>query len=217
MLNWLELDRRIPWMPFEPGDSYGSKRTIVGTGKSWSLEVGQPGVHWSETYKPGGDFVVRVTSEEMGWIRKAFTHADMFEDIDRKLRWDAQYLRGTLMPALVDVIATGRAPEEKAAELPSRVPGLVPSAFLAASQCLALCEHRRYRGFEPRGGRYLPTYFMMGIAWETWGSTEAIVEHRKGLPGLRRLRRRFGHEPSLDVVLKGTDTHAYREGHSAAT
>jgi hypothetical protein len=200
-MDWTSLDSLIPWVSYRQGDVMGARSTVVAVTGSWGIEVGQPGVHWDQTYEPGGDYVIRVTSRATGWRRHAFTHVDLFEDIEAKRRADEAFTTQALMPALIGVIAEGRDPDAAPIDDASPVSGLEPRALLVASQCLALCEHRRFRDYEPAGGRCLPARYAVGIAWGHWSAARAAAVVRSGLRGLYRLRRDLGREPTFRDVL----------------
>jgi hypothetical protein len=203
-MDWDTLNNFIPWITFAPGRPYGSIQKVIGTGNTWGVEIGQPGHHWNQTYKPGGDFVIRVTSMAANWPRHPFTHVDLIEDLDAKTRRDGAYMKDVFLPALIQTVANG---EDPVALFPSIhsvtvLPGLEPEVLLLASQCLAICEFRRFWWKEPTGGRCLPARFAVGIVSGCWSATRVVAVHRSGWSGLWSLRDNLGHEPSFQDVLR---------------
>jgi hypothetical protein len=168
------------------------------------VAVRQPGVHWSATKdllvrRPGGDFVVEITDPVAGWARRHFRHKDLFEDIAGKVRSDPVMMRTSFAPALVSIVAEGSDP--LSFTFGRGLPGLQVGTLLVASQCLALCEHRRYPEFEPVGGRALPARFSLGIIFDRWTWQEAARVEHSGRRGLHWLRERYSREPSFTAVL----------------
>jgi hypothetical protein len=208
-MDWNELDRTVPWIVPVPSGALHTRSLVIYEAKTSLVRVALPGRHHADTYMPGGDFVVQVDSaggttlSGASWEGRQFSHVDLFEDFERKAEFDAAYMQSRFAPALVQVVAEGEDPVRIAQQLDnSALPGLEVVTSLVASQCLALAEHRRYRRYEPRGGRCLPARFALGIIFRTWRASSAAGVQRKGAQGLQRLRREAGRdEPSFEAVL----------------
>lgn len=199
-MKWDELDAFVPFGRM--GDLH-TEQLDIAQGRDWTVRLLLPGKYQSKTTPPGGDFVVRVSSESAKWTDKAFKHSDLFADLAAKRRVHHAWLAASLAPALVRVVAEGADTDEVAPESPAGMPGLTPDAYLVASQALALAESRRYARFESRGGgRYLPARFSLGIMFGNWEGGDATRVQKQGLPGLEELRNRHGQEPGFEEVLR---------------
>ncbi len=206
-MDWNELNRHIPWVT--PEQAAGQDvDTIVfdeGVRKVW---VRQPGRHWEQTYKPGGDFQVRVDSPRAQtlakeeWKAHGFSHSALFDDFEIKADADPQSMQTRFAPAFVEVVAEGADPEVFHDQLPDDLPGLEPLVALVSSQCLALAEHRRYRQYEPATGRCLPLRIGLGIIFGMWDASRASNYQRRGRGALAILRGvSKSREPTLHEVL----------------
>lgn len=151
-----------------------------------------PGRHSNETDPIGGDFVVCVDDEGMGWVAHQFTHTDIFLDIEVKAAYSGGILT-RFMEHYRDVVAEGLDPEPIDTAPFEGLPGIHPKTFLYAVQCLSIAEHRRFHKFEDRfGGRFLPLRFGLGIAEGLWTAADAAAVQRRGRPGVEMLERKNG-------------------------
>lgn len=205
-LNWSDLNLNIPFIT--PEEAPEPVDTVVYQDGPRRVLVTQPGRHWNQTYRPGGDFHVQVDSPTAqtlareAWQRHGFSHAALFDDFEIKSDVDPEGMRTRFAPALVEVIAEGVDPETFAGQLPDDLPGLEPLIGLIASQCLALAEHRRYRQYEPATGRCLPLRIALGIIFGCWDASRASNYQRRGRGALAILRGvSKSREPSLQEVL----------------
>lgn len=167
----------------------GGKKHILEHSPYNAVHLAFPGVHAEDTDPIGGDFVVMVDDEDLGWARHQFTHNDIFSDLQDKTE---QYPTDAadLMKDYQRVVN---------GEDPNRLPirfyaldwvGLNPTTFLYAVQCLAVAEHRRYAKFEPKGGgRYLPARFASGIVAGAWNKTDCANMQKRGRPGVEILEK----------------------------
>lgn len=176
----------------------GPKNYILTMQPYNAITLAMPGRHQKDTETSGGDFVVMVDDEEMGWVSHKFTHTDIFLDFENKafkLNEGAQ----DLMRSYTKVIE-GADPAKFDYEQ-GEFPGIHPQTLLFAVQCLAVAEHRRYARFESQfGGRYLPFRFAAGIVEGLWTARDAIDRQRRGRPGVEWLEKDYG-IPVLTKVL----------------
>jgi hypothetical protein len=151
------------------------------------ITLAMPGRHADQTTPPGGDFVVMVTDDTLGWDKHQFKHDDIFLDVELKRRGDhARLLMDYYYSAVHHNIDIGY-------DRWVPVQGLIPHKFLQAVQCLAVAEHRRYARYEPKlGGKYLPLRFAAGIADGKWTAGQAMEKQKKGRPGVEWLERENG-------------------------
>ena len=205
-MDWDELGRHIPWIS-GAGRRLYEEKTPVYDGEGWMVAVSQPGKEWNRTTPPGGDFAIRihapadVSPTGRSWEARTFTHIDLFLDVEAKTRFDSGFARETVGRGLAAIVR-GEDPMGLTLRRPGAPPGLPIRALLCASQCLALCEHRRYKKFEPLGGRYLPARFALGIVFDLWTAGQAADVVWDGRRGLERLRAAVGRsEPALEEVL----------------
>lgn len=208
-MDWDHLNEAVGFAVPTPQTPLHSRNLLVHRGQGKEVWVARPGRHWNETYAPGGDFVVSVMSSSATtlagevWDEHKFTHADLFHDFESKVSAQPAFMRDTFAPALVRVTAEGADAEVLASTLSiPQLPGLEVSVVLVASQCLALAEHRRYRAYEPSGGRCMPTRFAIGIIFGIWSASYAANVQKSGARGLNQLRREARRaEPTFEVVL----------------
>jgi len=209
MVKWSKLSRTIPWHPQATASLHSISTVIAESKRSGArVAVKQPGVHSGETGqihgvelvpRLGGDFVIEIKDPAANWDARRFRHVDLFADFNLKAEADRSFVKRQLAPALIRVVGEGADPLEP---LPAaNLPGLQIGTLLVASQCLALCEHRRFAQFEPVGGRALPARYVLGIIWEVWSIGEAIRVEHSGRRGLLYLREQHGREPAFSTVL----------------
>jgi hypothetical protein len=180
-----KLNEMIPYVQ-------GGKQKILRMSPYNAITLRMPGRHAGDTEKPGGDFVVCVDDEDMGWVEHQFTHTDIFLDLEAK----AKVLPGIttqLMEHYLEVVLNGYDPEKVDTEGLESLPGIHPQTFLYAVQCLAVAEHRRYARYEAKfGGRYLPFRFGAGIVEGLWSAGQAIEKQKRGRPGVEWLEKDYG-------------------------
>lgn len=153
------------------------------------ITLAMPGRHAEDTVPKGGDYVVMVTDERIGWNKHQFKHDDIFNDVE--LRTNVNAVSG-IMEDYLKVIAHGKDPNI-CTGWPTPDGCLESKLFLQAIQCLAVAEHRRYAQYEGQfGGRFLPFRFAAGIAQGLWTSNDAIKVQRYGRPAVERLERKHG-------------------------
>lgn len=154
-----------------------------------NITLRMPGRHAKDTTPKGGDFVVCVTDKGMKWINHQFTHTDIFKDVEVKR--ESEHL-SFFMNQYANVVC-GHDPEAINLGDGLSMPGIDFDTFLAASQCLAVAEHRRYSQYEPKfGGRYLPLRFAAGISEGLWTAADAAAMQKKGRPGVEILEKLHG-------------------------
>lgn len=187
-MNFDKLNELIPY-------SRKGKKHVLTMQPYNAITLAMPGKHAEDTDPIGGDFVVMVDDDDLGWVRHQFTHTDIFQDIETK-KLECPDVLGSLMDSYYEVVV-GASPEKFLCEKPELYTGLHPHTFLFAVQCLAVAEHRRYAKYEIQfGGRYLPLRFSAGIAEGLWTASDAADKQRKGRPGIEWLEKDFG-VPSL--------------------
>jgi hypothetical protein len=200
-----EISKYVPPMTFDELNLYvpyvtpkdGHKLHALKTKVCENVRVGQPGKYWDRTVPLGGDAVVEVNDAAAGWKWKKFRHDHLFVDLEVKAQEDVDWMQKIFAPALVQVVF-GASPDALYDQADPGLPGVNASTLLAASQALALAEHRRYARMEAAGGgRFLPVRFAMGIVFEIWPASEATRVMYQGLPGLHSLEARFGTAPKL--------------------
>lgn len=188
-MNFNELNDLIPWVT-------GKTKHVVAMSPYNAVTLAMPGRHAEDTDPVGGDFVVMVSDDQLGWINHQFTHDDLFADIERKSRTGKS--GAALMEAYAKVVVHGKDPEDFEFKRTVKWQGtLHPQTFLYAVQCLAVAEHRRYHQHERRGGgRYLPARFASGIVEGIWTAADAKQVQRRGRLGLEQLIKEKG-KPTL--------------------
>lgn len=176
----------------------GEKLHVMSMEPYEGITLSMPGRHQNDTDPVGGDFVVMVTDDRVGWVKHQFTHGDLWDDLEKKLSLD-KYGAELLMKDYAKVVR-GEDPDDKWGRLIDGEVGvdywpntLDPQIFLYAVQCLAVAEHRRYWPHECQGGgRYLPARFSMGIIEGKWSAADAKQYQYRGRQGLENLIKEKG-------------------------
>lgn len=180
----------------------GGKQKVLEMHPYNAITLAMPGRHAKDTTPKGGDFVVMVDDDRMDWTKHQFTHTDLFKDLEHKNNY-GPYLHKEpfrFMEQYMYVIK-GADPEKIDTERFEMMPGLHPTTFLRAVQCLAVAEHRRYAQHEVKfGGRYLPFRFGAGIVDGRWTASDAAERQRRGRPGVEWLEKDHG-MPELTLEL----------------
>jgi hypothetical protein len=176
----------------------GGKQKVLSFSPYNAITLRMPGRHATDTDPIGGDFVVCVDEEDMGWVQHQFTHSDIFMDLENKknaLPPGASFILELdgFMRLYADIVKLGNSPVQNLSRPSYMKDTLHPQTFLCAVQCLAVAEHRRYARFEAKfGGRYLPFRFGAGIVEGLWTAAEAIEKQRRGRPGVEWLEKEKG-------------------------
>lgn len=179
-----ELNTLIP-------HALGEKLHVLTMSPYNGITLALPGRHQKDTEVPGGDFVVMVSDSKIGWVNHQFTHDDIFNDLDTKVKQDSVDA-DELMNDYASVVF-GSSPDDFDWDRGVWKDSLHPQIFLHAVQCLAVAEHRRYARHEKKGGgRYLPARFASGIIEGLWTPDDAKAVQRKGRPGLDWLIKERG-------------------------
>lgn len=191
-----ELNNHIPYV-------VGGKKHILSTEPYDGVILRMPGRHENDTEKPGGDFVVEITDDTTSWEAKQFTHQHIFEDFQDKADLDAEQAQKLMQ--LYAKVVLGEDPDTfyKYGMPRSEAWGgtVKVDTLLAALQCLAVAEHRRYARYEAKmGGRFLPARFAAGIVYGQWTADDAKLVVRKGRPGVEMLERLHGKPPTLQEL-----------------
>lgn len=167
----------------------GGKEKVLSMSPYKGVTLRLPGRHAKDTTPKGGDFVVCVTDKTMGWVDHQFTHTDIFKDIE--LKCESEHL-SFFINRYSDVVC-GDDPDKINLGDGLTMPGIDFDTFLAASQCLAVAEHRRYSQYESKfGGRFLPLRFAAGISEGLWTAADAAAMQKKGRPGVEILEKLHG-------------------------
>lgn len=183
-MKFNKLHEMIPYVQ-------GGKAKILSMHPYNAITLRMPGRHAKDTDPIGGDFVVCVDDENMDWIEHQFTHTDIFMDLQAK-HDEEPVFADVLIEHYRRVVVDGFDPE-KIDVVDYEGPGIHPTTFLYAVQCLAVAEHRRYARFEPKfGGRFLPLRFGAGIVEGLWTATDAAEKQKRGRPGVEWLEKDFG-------------------------
>lgn len=179
----------------------GGKNKILSYQPYNGITLRFPGRHAKDTTPIGGDYVVCVDDETLDWVSHQFTHEDIFNDLERKVKSDPDST-SFLIRQYANIVANGDDPEKISVGDDYNYPdSLHPQTLLYAVQALAVAEHRRYEKFENKfGGRYLPFRFSAGIVEELWTAADAIGRQRRGRPGVEWLEKEFG-TPTLTKEL----------------
>lgn len=182
-MNFNKLNEMLPYV-------VGGKQKVLSYRPYNGIELRFPGRHAQDTTPVGGDFVVCVDDEAMGWVAHQFTHTDLF--LDLQVKRDAEpELTHALAEYYFEIVLNGFDPAR--ASLTDGLPGIHPQTFLYSVQCLAVAEHRRYAKFEAKfGGRFLPFRFGAGIVEGLWTATEAAALQRRGRIGVEILEKNHG-------------------------
>lgn len=188
-----ELNNSIPYVT-------GGKKHILSASPYDGVTLRMPGRHENDTEKPGGDFVVEITDDTTSWESKQFTHQHIFDDFQDKADLDVEHAE-ELMKIYAKVVF-GEDPEDYRIPTSPAWDGTVnPERLMAALQCLAVAEHRRYARYEAKmGGRFLPARFAAGIVYGLWTADDAKMVVRKGRPGVEMLERLNGKPPTLQEL-----------------
>jgi hypothetical protein len=197
-----ELNNSIPYV-------VGEKKHILSTEPYDGVILRMPGRHENDTEKPGGDFVVEITDDSTSWEARQFTHQHIFDDFQDKTDMCAEYAE-KLMQFYAKMILHGTDPDDYYKYVGVAVPAwkgtLAIPTLVAALQCLAVAEHRRYARYEAKmGGRFLPARFAAGIVYGQWTADDAKLVVRKGRPGVEMLERLNGKPPTIQELVEGID------------
>lgn len=192
----MNFDKLHELIPYATG---GKKHAVTMTPYN-AITLAMPGRHQFDTEPAGGDFVVMVSDENLGWVNHQFTHDDIFLDMEKKMKTDiisAEHL-------MVDYarVVFGEDPDKYSwDDRGDWEDTLHPRTFLYAIQCLAVAEHRRYWQFEKRGGgRYLPLRFTFGIVNGAWTAEDCKNFQRRGRPGLEHLEKEKGFKTNMTAI-----------------
>jgi len=197
-MRFEELNNLIPY-------AMGGKVKSLSMEPYPNVTILMPGRHAKQTTPKGGDFVVCVNDKLFGTGHQ-FKHNDIFDDVEAR-KYSSSIRLDDLMRYYLDIIA-------HEAEMPdfggsTGAPAMDPQTFLAAVQCLAVAEHRRYAEYEKQfGGRYLPFRFSAGIAEGLWNAEEASWLEKKGRPGVEQLERERGVPILTKELFDGLSTEA---------
>lgn len=188
-MDFATLNETIPYV-------YGGKKHLLTYQPYNGVTLRMPGRHQNDTPQIGGDFVVCVDDESLGWVAHQFTHDDIFADLEKKAQEDPTSTK-QLMEEYAAVVF-GADPGRYAWARGLYQNSLHPQTFLYAVQCLAVAEHRRYAKFEAKGGgRYLPARFSVGIVEGKWTAEDCKAVQRRGRPGVEMLERLHGKPTTL--------------------
>ena len=183
-MKFTTLNDKIPYV-------IGGKEKILQMHPYENITLRMPGRHAKDTTPKGGDFVICVTSENVGWNEHQFTHTDLFKDVEEKA-FKLNDLSNQLMASYLQIVHRDFDTSLLAYD-PKGIPGIEPMLFLHAVQCLAVAEHRRYSQYESKfGGRYLPLRFAAGISEGLWTAADAASMQKKGRPGVEILEKLHG-------------------------
>jgi hypothetical protein len=161
------------------------------------IELRMPGRHGKDS--DGGDYVVLIDDDNMDYTAYAFSHTDLFKDLESKLKENG----GDTYVLLKSYKAVVLGADPNKVEAPAFKSGINSLTFLYAVQALAVCEHRRYAVHESKwGGRYLPLRFAAGIVEGLWTAIDAADKQKYGKPGVQQLERMYG-MPDLTKKLMG--------------
>ena len=189
-MDFKTLHETIPFV-------YSGKKHLLSYQPYNGITLRMPGRHAEDTPQIGGDFVVCVDDENLGWLAHQFTHDDIFADMENKMSEDGQSTEA-LMTQYAKVVFGADPNEFKWEHRGEFKDSLHPQTFLYAVQCLAVAEHRRYEKFESKGGgRYLPARFTAGIVEGKWTAADCKAVQRRGRPGVEMLERLNGKPTSL--------------------
>lgn len=191
------------------------------------VEVLFPGRHQKETTPKGGDFTVVIKDATVSRGGQ-FKHDDIFDDVEIKTKIDEGSTLLFMEQYMNVISSTGASPldyewfSESETYFPfntgagiepnviyTEIPKgweltIYPNTLLAALQCLAVAEHRRYAKYESKfGGRFLPFRFSAGIAERLWTAEDAKMAQKKGRPGVEFLEMKNG-TPTLTRNLMGS-------------
>jgi len=185
-MRFEKLNEMIPYV-------VGGKSKILSMQPYNAVTLRLPGRHAKDTDPIGGDFVVMVDDDNMGWTAHQFTHTDIFKDFEVKADESPNGARD-FMEFYLTVIQ-GADPSKIAPDTEYVFDllawwGVHPVTLIHALQCLAVAEHRRYAKFEAKfGGRYLPFRFAAGIVEGLWDEKAATGMQKRGRPGVEILEK----------------------------
>lgn len=190
----------------------GGKNHVLEVSPYPNVHLAFPGRHQNDTDPIGGDFVVMVDDVNRGWVKHQFTHGDLWDDLEIKMRTDL-ITAHVLMKDYAKVVR-GADPESTGWDFENGLIAegldedwdntLLPQTFLYAVQCLAVAEHRRYWPHECQGGgRYLPARFSMGIIEGYWTAEDAKRYQYRGRQGLENLIKEKGRPTPLKKFAEG--------------
>jgi hypothetical protein len=199
-MDFVELNEMIPYV-------IGGKEKILSMEPYDQVTLRMPGRHSQDTETPGGDFVVEITDDSTSWESKQFTHQHIFEDFQDKLDLDAEKAQ-KLMQLYAKIVFGQEDPDNyykyTGVAVEAWAGTLDVFTLIAALQCLAVAEHRRYARYEAKmGGRFLPARFVAGIIYGQWTADDAKLVVRKGRPGVEMLERLHGKPPKLKELADG--------------
>jgi hypothetical protein len=181
-----ELNRLVPYV-------VGGKPKVLEMHPYNAITLRMPGKHQGDTNPKGGDFVVCVDDETLDWTEHQFSHIDIFNDLDVKLKNKYLNKEPFRFAEHYSAVVRGMDPDKIDIDPFSDMPGLHPRTFFHAVQCLALAEHRRYHQHEEKfGGRYLPLRFACGIVEGRWTAAQAAEKQKMGRPGVEWLEKDYG-------------------------
>lgn len=191
-MDFKKLHETLPYVT-------GGKKHVLEYSPYNAVTLYFPGRHANDTDPVGGDFVVTVTDEELGWVAHQFTHGDIFQQVET-YRLDSSTTGKEMMEAYFDIVHKGTDPSKY--DLHRSIGGVLhPQTFLYAVQCLAVAEHRRYAKHEAKlGGRYLPYRFAVGIFNSQWNAADAVAMQRRGRPGVEILEKQAGIKFSVEAL-----------------
>jgi hypothetical protein len=191
----------------------GGKNHVMTMTPYNGVILAMPGRHQKDTSPEGGDFVVMVSDERLGWVNHQFTHDDLFLDIEKKCGDDLYTTEQFFVDYVKVVFGEDPAkldwhrptyhllPENSGDEGELWTDSLHPQTFLYAVQCLAIAEHRRYHQHEAKGGgRFLPARFAGGIVEGLWNAEDCKKVQRRGRMGLDHLISVHGSPKSLKEI-----------------
>lgn len=199
-MKFEELNNRIPYVT-------GGMKHILSTSPYDGVILRMPGRHENDTERIGGDFVVEITDDITSWEAKQFTHQNIFDDFQDKADLDIVAAK-KLMKFYAAIVLNGTDPDDYYKHVGIVVEAwkgtLTVSTLVAALQCLAVAEHRRYARYEAKmGGRFLPARFAAGIVYGHWTASDAKLVVRKGRPGVEMLEGLYGKPPTLQELADG--------------
>jgi hypothetical protein len=184
----------------------GGMKHILSTSPYDGVTLRMPGRHENDTERIGGDFVVEITDDTTSWEAKQFTHQNIFDDFQDKVDLDLEAAK-KLMKFYAAIVLHGADPDDyykPLGTIEAWKGTLNASTLVAALQCLAVAEHRRYARYEVKmGGRFLPARFAAGIVYGHWTSDDAKLVIRMGRPGVEMLERINGNPPTLQELADG--------------
>lgn len=202
-MKFEQLHKMIPF-------AVGGKEKVLSMTPYPNITLSMPGRHAKDTNPIGGDFVVMVTDESVGWENHQFTHSDLFGDLQKKkdqMPKSPSFVMElhAFMGCYLDIIHRDADADMNLNATEYYRDTIHPQTFLHAVQCLAVAEHRRYHQHEAKfGGRYLPFRFSAGIVEGLWTPLEAASKEKYGRPGVEQLERQLG-VPSLTKKLMNLD------------